>query len=405
MNPSIRQRRGALYALFFLPGVAMSSWVTRTPAIRDLIDASPAHMGLVLFGLSVGSMLGILGSGRLVSRFGARRVIAAGVSLLILGMPAIGAGALLGQGWLVACGLFLFGSGMGSAEVAMNVEGADIERITRRPFLSGLHGFFSLGTVIGAAAGIGFTAAAFPVPWHLGIVCLTSIAVFALAIRAIPDGTGQRASADAGAAAPRGRSLWLETRLLLIGLIVLAMALAEGAANDWLPLVMVDGHGFGAASGSLIYTAFALAMTAGRFGGGWFIARFGRARVFCASAVLGTLGLAAVIFLDHPVLAGSAVILWGLGASLAFPLAISAAGDSGPDAAGRVSVVATIGYIAFLVGPPVLGFVAEHSGLRGALIVPLVLVALAIFLSPAVGDQRRNRRRIEAEQGAGSCDR
>lgn len=390
-------RQWALCLLFFLPGMALSSWVTRTPQIRDLIQASPAQMGMVLFGLSIGSMLGILASGRLVSRFGARRVIATGVSLLIIGIPTIGAGAWLGLGPLVAAGLFCFGAGMGSAEVAMNVEGADIERATRKPFLSRLHGFFSLGTVVGASAGIGFTASGLPVPWHLGIVGVVALQIFGLAIRKLPPATGKAAPAAEDTPTAKARSLWLEPKLLLIGVLVLAMALSEGAATDWLPLVMVDGHGFDAASGSLIFTGFALAMTVGRFAGGRFIVRFGRAKVFCASAILGALGIGIVIFAENPVLAGSAAILWGLGTSLAFPLAISAAGDSGPDAAGRVSIVVTMGYVAFLVGPPALGFLAEAHGLRGALILPLALVILAIFLAFAVGNQPRGSREVIGE--------
>lgn len=398
MTPHMKRRQWALYLLFFLPGLGLSSWVTRTPDIRDLIDASPAQMGLVLFGLSIGSMLGILSSARLVSRFGARPVIAAGVIMLIAGMPTIAAGTLTGQGMLVAAGLFCFGSGMGSAEVAMNVEGADIERITRKPFLSGLHGFFSLGTVIGASAGIVFTAVGVSVPWHLGSVCAVAVSVFAFAIRGLPPATGRSGGVGDSVSSGRAKSLWSDPRLLLIGVLVLAMALSEGAATDWLPLVVVDGHGFDAASGSLIFTGFAVAMTIGRFAGGWFITRFGRARVFCACALLGALGMGMVIFAENPVLAGSAAVLWGLGTSLAFPLAISAAGDSGPNAAGRVSVVATMGYVAFLVGPPLLGFVAESHGLRGALIVPLALVLVAVFLSSSVGQRPRQRLRVDTER-------
>ncbi|WP_420113761.1 MFS transporter, partial [Pseudactinotalea sp.] len=184
------------------------------------------------------------------------------------------------------------------------------------------------------------------------------------------------------AASPR-TPLWRDTRLLLIGAIVLALALAEGTATDWLPLVMVDGHGFDAALGSAVYVVFAASMTVGRFVGGWFVNRFGRAAVLCASALLGGAGLALVIFVDNQVVAASAAILWGLGASLGFPVAISAAADSGEDPAARVAIAAIVGYIAFLVGPPTLGFLGEEYGLRPALIVVLVLVLAAAFAAPA----------------------
>ncbi|HDS1294317.1 TPA: MFS transporter, partial [Pluralibacter gergoviae] len=146
----------------------------------------------------------------------------------------------------------------------------------------------------------------------------------------------------------------------------------------------VDGHGFSPTSGSLIYAGFTLGMTVGRFGGGWFIDRYSRVAVVRASALMGALGIALIIFVDVDWIAGVSVILWGMGASLGFPLTISAASDTGPDAPTRVSVVATTGYLAFLVGPPLLGFLGEHYGLRSAMLVVLALVLTAALVARAV---------------------
>jgi fucose permease len=150
---SVAARRAALFALFFVTGMLLSSWVTRTPDVRELLGASTAERGLVLFGLSAGSMIGVLGSGPFVTRFGAHPVITAGVSSLLLGVPMIALGAQLSQSVVVVAGLFLCGFGIGCGEVAMNVDGADVERVTGRIVLPALHGFYSLGTVVGAAAG------------------------------------------------------------------------------------------------------------------------------------------------------------------------------------------------------------------------------------------------------------
>ena len=389
MPTSLRARRLALATLFFVPGVGIASWVTRTPDIRDLLGATTAEMGLVLFGLSLGSMIGILSSGALVARRGARPVIAAGAAGIVLSMPLIGIGAATGSPFAVAAGLFLFGAGMGGGEVAMNVEGADVERVTDRSFLPTLHGCFSLGTVVGAVVGIVATAAAFPVVWHLVIVGAVALVAVLLAVPALPPHTGRAYGGETTTVHEDRRALWKDSRLLLIGVIILAMALAEGTANDWLPLVMVDGHGFDPALGSTIYAVFAAAMTIGRFSGGWFIERFGRPAVLCASGVFAAVGLALVIFVDSQVVAAAAVLLWGLGASLGFPVAISAAGDSGPDSAARVSLVATAGYVAFLVGPPALGFVGDEYGLRAALLIPLVFVVIAAMVAPLIGGRRR----------------
>lgn len=178
---------------------------------------------------------------------------------------------------------------------------------------------------------------------------------------------------------------------MLIGVIVLAMAFAEGSASDWLPLLMVDGHGFSPTSGSLIYAGFTLGMTVGRFGGGWFIDRYSRVAVVRASALMGALGIALIIFVDVDWIAGVSVILWGMGASLGFPLTISAASDTGPDAPTRVSVVATTGY-GVLVGPPLLGFLGEHYGLRSAMLVVLALVLTAALVAVAVENLKHHRQ-------------
>ncbi|MFI6929634.1 MFS transporter [Streptomyces sp. NPDC050287] len=401
---AVRRRRQALFLLFFLPGIAMSSWVTRTPDVRDRLDLSTGQMGLVLFGLSVGSMIGILCSGRFVSRFGTRPVIALGTLLIIAGTVVIGVGSAVPSAPLVTAGLCLFGAGMGGGEVAVNVDGADVERITGTTVLPTLHGCFSLGTVIGGSAGMAATAVAFPVPWHLAVVALAATGILVHALRAVPPGIGISAAPPStrGPEPGPGRGskpqVWKDRKLLLIGAIVLAMALAEGAANDWLPLLMVDGHGLDAAMGSLVFVGFAAAMTLGRFSGGFFLGRFGRAAVVRASAVSGAVGLLLVIFSDNTVVAATAVLFWGLGASLGFPVALSAAGDSGPDQTARVSLVAIIGYVAFLVGPPALGFLGDHYGLRSAMVAVLVFVASAILIAPAADTRDRTATAADVAQ-------
>lgn len=266
----------------------------------------------------------------------------------------------------------------------MNIEGADVERIGGRPFLPALHGCFSLGTVIGAGLGILANAAHFPVAAHLSLTGALGAAMLIWALRSIPVGTGLvTAQERTERSATPGPAIWKDTRLLFIGGIVLAMALAEGTATDWLPLVMVDGHGFGATMGASVFALFAASMTVGRFAGGPIVARAGRARVLMVSALFAAAGLALISFVDSQGVAVAAVILWGLGASLGFPLALSAAGDSGPNPAGRVALASTIGYLAFLVGPPTLGFLGEHIGLRLALVVPLAVVLVAVFLAPS----------------------
>lgn len=380
---ALRHRTWALFMFFFLPGLLMASWATRTPAIRDILSVSTAEMGTVLFGLSVGSMSGILCSAWLVKRFGTRNVIRTTMSCALFGMMILSLALWLSSAWLFAIGLGIFGASFGSAEVAINVEGAAVEREMNKTVLPMMHGFYSFGTLVGAGIGMALTAFGIPATLHILLAALVGIAPILIAIKAIPDATGKNTAEDKRHS-EKGIPFYRDIQLMLIGVVVLAMAFAEGSANDWLPLLMVDGHGFSPTSGSLIYAGFTLGMTVGRFTGGWFIDRYSRVAVVRASALMGALGIGLIIFVDSAWVAGVSVILWGLGASLGFPLTISAASDTGPDAPTRVSVVATTGYLAFLVGPPLLGYLGEHYGLRSAMLVVLALVILAALVAKAV---------------------
>ena len=287
---ALQRRTWALFMFFFLPGLLMASWATRTPAIRDTLSVSTAEMGAVLFGLSIGSMSGILCSAWLVKRFGTRKVIRTTMSCAIVGMLVLSLALWLTSPVLFALGLGVFGASFGSAEVAINIEGAAVEREMNKTVLPMMHGFYSFGTLAGAGIGMALTAFGVAATTHIVLASLVAIAPIFIAIQAIPDGTGKNAN-DGSHHQEKGVPFWRDIQLLLIGVVVLAMAFAEGSANDWLPLLMVDGHGFSPTSGSLIYAGFTLGMTVGRFTGGWFIDRYSRVAVVRASALMGALGI------------------------------------------------------------------------------------------------------------------
>ena len=184
---------------------------------------------------------------------------------------------------------------------------------------------------------------------------------------------------------------WLEPRTLLIGVMVLALAMTEGTANDWLAVALVDGHDVSHAVGVAGFAVFVLAMTAGRFAGTGLIDRFGRVFMLRASAVSAIVGLLLVILSPVVPLAVVGVVLWGFGSALGFPVGLSAAADDSRNAAARVSAVATIGYVAFLVLPPVIGFLGEHFGLLRALLVVLVLIVVAGLASGAAREASRQK--------------
>jgi MFS family permease len=177
---------------------------------------------------------------------------------------------------------------------------------------------------------------------------------------------------------------WREPRTLLIGVFVLAFTFAEGTGNDWISVAAIDGHHVSAVLGTLAFAGFLTAMTIGRWFGPGLLDRYGRSRVSRVLAVIGILGVALFVIGPSPFFAYAGTLLWGLGASLGFPVGMSAGGDDPRRAAARVSVIASIGYCAFLTGPPTIGFLGNHFTVLRALTTVAALLALTTVIAGAV---------------------
>ncbi len=388
--------RNAVCVIFALCGLGVASWLSRVPAVRDSLQASTSQMGLLILGIAAGSIAGLLASSHIVARFGATATIAWCLSIGPIGFVLAGLGVTLGPSFTVVfIGLAIFGAAIGICDVAMNVSGAANERVLRRNIMPIFHAFFSFGTIIGAALGALAERLQIPIAVHTAVI---GIVIAGVALDAVRYLKSEHTVEDQAAVVPdddhsttwRGRlSIWRDSRTLLIGLIILGMAFAEGSANDWLALAMVDGHRVSNANGALVFGVFVAAMTVGRLGGVMALDRFGRVPVLRASAALATAGLLVVIFVPIAWVAVVGVVLWGLGSSLGFPVGMSAAADDPKTAAARVSAVATIGYFAFLVGPPLIGFLGQNFGLLHSLLVVLVLVAVAGLVSGAAREPAR----------------
>lgn len=386
MQEVMKRRRFALYVCFVILGLVIASWITQTPVIRDAIQASLSEMGMVLFGLSVGAMSGVLLSGRVIRWQGTKFTTQYGLLLVTLSLLVMTVGVVAASQLMVACSLFLFGFGMGSAEIAINMDAGVIEHQMGKPIMHYLHGCFSLGVFIGSLVGLGVKALALPVTVHLTAISAVTMVLLLLYIKDIPAGLGKQSGAipSHDEVDHSDESIWLDKRLPFIFLIVFALALAEGAAYDWLPILLIDEYHFSAATGSLLFVLFAALNTIGRFSGGLLLNRFGRLVVVRCSILLAAIGVAIIVFAQGYWPAGLALVCWGFGVALVFPLAFSAAAEGGGNVAGRVKAVATVGYIALLVGPPSLGFIAQSTGLRGAMGVVLTLIAVALLLTQAM---------------------
>lgn len=398
---ALRRARAATYAAFAGSGLAGASWAARIPQVRDHLGLDTSALGLMLLSIAVGSVLALPVSGHIVHRFGSRRIVAAMACLLGAAFVLISLGYLVGEAPVVA-GLFLFGFANGAWDVAMNVQGAMVERLLRRSIMSRFHAGFSLGTVAGALIGVAMVALRVPVTAHLiGVGVAVSLCVVLTARGMLPDDADDPAAdaADkagqeaAGASRPSVLAAWRSPRTLLIGLFVLAFAFAEGTGNDWIAVAVIDGYHASAALGTLAFAVFLGAMTAGRWFGTSVLDRYGRTPVVRVLAVLATAGVLLFAFGPTVAAAFAGALLWGLGTSLGFPVGMSAGADDPRRAAARVSVIASIGYCAFLGGPPLIGFLGHAHGVRDAVTAVAAMLALAAVIAAAVRPEGPSSRR------------
>ena len=369
--------RNGVAAVFALNGFGFASLFSRVPELRDELALDNSGLGMLLLVGAAGSVLALPTAGTLIRRSSASSVVRAGVWLVALGLPVVALGASVGHSVAVtALGLVAYGVGTGLWDVAMNVEGAAVEQRLGRAVLPRFHAAWSLGSVTGAGLGVLVTAAGVPLPGHLAVAGAASLAGL-VATRAFLRAEPERHTGRAAGA-------WREPRTLAIGVMVLGFALTEGAANDWLALALIDGYDAPRWVAVAGFAVFVTTMTAGRLGGPVLLDRFGRVPVLRATALLALGGLLLLVFGPHPVVVTAGVVAWGLGASLGFPVGMSVAADEPAAAAARVSVVSTIGYGAFLAGPPVLGFVGDRVGtLESLLVVAAVLVPTTLVVSAA----------------------
>lgn len=378
----------AVFAVFALNGLIFASWAARIPAAAQALDIGSAGVGLLLLFSAVGSVGALPLAGALAQRVGTANAVRTGGLLASAAGLVIAAGLSAGSIPLTAAGLLIFGSGIGLWDVAMNLEGTEVERGLRRTLMPKFHGAFSGGAFLGAMIGAGLSALNVSLPAHLiGIVVIAVVLVTLVPRAFLPDSVEMLHPHQTGAPKPSSFGAWKEGRTLLIGVVVLGAALTEGAANDWVAKATVDGLDASETAGAVMFGVFVAAMTATRWFGARLIDRLGRVRALrlCMGASLAGL----ILFVFAPVLwlAGIGVVLWGIGAALGFPMGMSAAGDDPAHAAGRVSVVSTLGYTAFFVGPPLLGFLGELWGLRNALLVVGAAMLMSIVFAPVAAER------------------
>ncbi|MGH3340412.1 MAG: MFS transporter [Propionibacteriaceae bacterium] len=389
IDTSVRSAVLATYAVFIASGIAFASWASRIPQVRDRLHLDPSELGLVLLAMAAGSVIALPLSGVIIGHFGSRWTVRTTALLVAVAMAVVSLGYLVGV-VPVGIGLFLFGLGLGAWDVGMNVQGASAERRLGRAIMPRFHAGFSIGTVAGALIGAAMVALHVPITAHLlGVAVLIGVCV-PLAVRGfLPDDVEQDKAEDDAEPDRRnsGRKAlhaWREPRTLLIGLFVLAFAFAEGVGNDWISIALIDGYGTSATVGTLGFATFLAAMTAGRWFGPTSLDRFGRVIVIRVLTVICLVGVLLFVFGSSVIVAFAGAVLWGVGLALGFPVGMSAGADEPAMAAPRVSVIASIGYCAFLAGPPLIGFLGDHFTVLRAVLAVAVLLAMAMMITGVI---------------------
>ncbi|MER7708505.1 MFS transporter [Kitasatospora sp. NPDC097605] len=363
--------RLALTAFFAVDGLLFAAWVVRIPDVRSQVNASHSALGLALLCVSAGAVATMPLVGRLCLRYGSRPVTVASLGLLALSVPLPAhTHSVTALGGV----LLLFGAGYGGANVAMNSAAVEIVGELGRPVMPSFHAGYSLGGLLGAGVG-GLLAGPLTAAQWLALAGLAGLAVSVVAGVALlrsptarPVATRPAAPAPTASSSPAlpstGRLL-----VLLLGLTALCTAYGEGAVADWTTLHLTDDVHAGARVAAAGYAAYALAMTTGRVGGTWLSMRLGQHRVMVLGGLTAAAGMLLAALAPLVPLALAGLVLVGLGLANIFPLAIAQAGATGGPQG--VALASTLGYAGMLIGPPVIGFLADATSL------PLALTTVA----------------------------
>jgi MFS family permease len=377
--------------MFFLIGALNGTWVSRIPAMKERLDMSEGELGLLLLCPALGAMLAFRIAGPLTARYGSRRVtwgVTALLCVLLIG-PAYGPTPL----W-TALALGGFGAASGLMDVAINAHGLEVESAMGRPILGSLHGFVSLGRLTGAGSGALAAWASMPPTGHLVIMAI------AFEIVTISFGRGLlphwAANAKPGGDEPEGRAAAATAKpvrngtrriglLIALGAVCFSSSVSEGAMADWSGVYLRDVLNTNEALAASAYAAFSLAMLIGRFSGDRLTMRFGAATIVRSGGLLVAVALVLGVLTNTTVTAMAAFMCVGLGVSVLVPTAFRAAGNlPGINPGSAIATLATVSYVAFLAGPPVIGLISQYLTLRGGLLVVAVGGLIVATVAPSV---------------------
>ncbi|WP_024800216.1 MFS transporter [Nocardia sp. BMG51109] len=367
----------SIAATFLAHALLFASWTAHIPQVKSQLALSDGDLGTALLGAPIGSVTAMVLSTRLLPRLGSRRMIR--ITVVGYAMGGVGVG-LAGTAVQLFAALVCWGLFQGALDVAMNTQAVTIERAVRQPIMARLHGMWSIGGFLGAVVGAGAVAVGIDPGLQLMAMGVLSIAIVEVLSRAlIPDGAG---TAETGSRR-RGRGSGLSAVVVTLGGIAFASMLCEGAAADWSATYLRDELGTDAGPAGLGYATYALAMVAMRLSGTLLGRRFRTDRLLPILAIVFALGMGSALLTRNLLAALIGFACMGIGLALIVPSAFSAAGaaDHGPSRSNSGSIVATVaalGWCGFVSGPPLIGHLADLTGLTVALwILPLLALVIA----------------------------
>jgi MFS family permease len=376
----------SIVVYFAVFGMGWASLIVRLPEVRNLVQVTTAELGIILFIGSIGSIISVTQAGRFIARFGTRVAIITGVTVVTLGLLAASVCIVnhLPAGYAMFA--LIAGLGMGIGDVGINVDGSAIETASGKTALPKMHAAFSIGTFVGAGLGTLATTLNISLLAQMLFFTVINLSVPLITAKHLPSGNGIEAKrADGEANQSPHKAVWRNRTVIFLALGILGVTVAEGASNDWLAIALVDDFNVSPTTAGLGFATLLAAMTTIRFFGGKIADRFGKGRTLQALAFIGVVGLLLIILSHNIYLAFLGAVLWGCGVALGFPLFLSAAGE-GENSARRVAFVASAGYLAFLVGPPALGFLGQAWGVTNMFYVVALFLALAIVFATGAGN-------------------
>lgn len=378
MTRTITQPQRAVFAGFALHAVSMGSIFPRLPAIRDQMGVGEGALGLALIGTPVGTLIALTFAASAIERIGYRRTILAAIPLTALFFAiAVQAGSPL----MLFLLLIPAGFSLGCSEIVLNVEADRTEVIVGRRIMNRAHSMWSFGFFVAGVTGAGMAYLGVSPEWHLAVMVPAiglGVAVFLGRFRAAP-ARGETADASPTFAMP-------SKAILVLVAVTLSAMLMEGAGIDWSAIYMTNVFDTSTEVAGFAVAVVALSQAFARYVADGFIDRRSPAEVGRNLLICLAVGIVLVIAAPHPAVGFVGFAMMGVGTSVIFPLAMSAAAQrTDRPASVNVAALAQISFVAFLFGPPLLGYVAEHLGVRWAYGFGLPLVALSLMTVGALG--------------------